>query len=272
MGNEEGTSNGGGIEGTEGFHYLKSEAMNSSRPPSSATTAPKGLGMQLDKSHRTNQFLESLYWDTRQLNPMHTQQLPDRCCSITVRHPLMVVGTAYHNLIVFNLQNPQQPLAAREYASSTIIRTCLAVVDISNGAKDLIDKEVLLSIKVLIIASTCFHQPHRHSFGSMGANGSTGPEAVAAVEKNAALLTVRAGSRDLSAIPSICNVSAALQYVAPGSDVCGRFEFRIEVNLNAMTHLRIWKPILKNASTLAEKFSMEVTQDLCLSVLPQIAA
>ena len=30
MGDEEGTSNGGGTEGTEGFHYLKSEAMNSS--------------------------------------------------------------------------------------------------------------------------------------------------------------------------------------------------------------------------------------------------
>lgn len=28
MGDEEGTSNGGGTEGTEGFHYLKSEAMN----------------------------------------------------------------------------------------------------------------------------------------------------------------------------------------------------------------------------------------------------
>ncbi|KAF3952358.1 hypothetical protein CMV_022077 [Castanea mollissima] len=44
------------------------------------------------------------------------------------------------------------------------------------------------------------------------------------------------------------------------------FEFRIEVNLDAMTHLRIWKPIMKNASTLAEKISMEVTQDLCLSI------
>ena len=48
----------------------------------------------------------------------------------------------------------------------------------------------------------------------MGANGSTGPEAVTAAEKNAALLTARAGSRDLSAIPSICRVSAALQYPA----------------------------------------------------------
>lgn len=28
MGDEEGTSNGGGAEGTVGFHYLKSEAMN----------------------------------------------------------------------------------------------------------------------------------------------------------------------------------------------------------------------------------------------------
>nr|POE83200.1 coatomer subunit delta-2 [Quercus suber] len=54
MGDEEGTSNSAGTEGTEGFHYLKS------RPPSSATAPPKGLGMQLDKSQRTNQFLESL--------------------------------------------------------------------------------------------------------------------------------------------------------------------------------------------------------------------
>ncbi|KAF3969997.1 hypothetical protein CMV_006258 [Castanea mollissima] len=37
---------------------------------------------------------------------VHIQQLPDRCYSFTVRHPLMVVGTADCNLIVFNLQNP----------------------------------------------------------------------------------------------------------------------------------------------------------------------
>ncbi|KAL4596191.1 hypothetical protein ACB092_12G146800 [Castanea dentata] len=47
---------------------------------------------------------------------------------------------------------------------------------------------------------------------------------------------------------------------------------RLFLNPHAKTHLRIWKPILKNATTLAKKFSMEVTQDLCLSVLPQIAA
>ncbi|KAJ9561358.1 hypothetical protein OSB04_006518 [Centaurea solstitialis] len=47
------------------------------------------------------------YWDLRQPNPVHTQQLPERCYALTVRHPLMVVGTADRNLIVFNLQNPQ---------------------------------------------------------------------------------------------------------------------------------------------------------------------
>ena len=48
----------------------------------------------------------------------------------------------------------------------------------------------------------------------MGANGSTGSEAIAAAEKNVALLTARAGSLDLSTIPSIFHVSAALQYAA----------------------------------------------------------
>ncbi|KAF5205087.1 Augmin subunit [Thalictrum thalictroides] len=48
----------------------------------------------------------------------------------------------------------------------------------------------------------------------MGANGSTGPEAIAAAEKIAAVLTARASARDPSEIPSICRVSAALQYHA----------------------------------------------------------
>lgn len=47
------------------------------------------------------------YWDTRQPNPVHTQQLPDRCYALSVLHPLMVVATADRNLVVFNLQNPQ---------------------------------------------------------------------------------------------------------------------------------------------------------------------
>ena len=45
--------------------------------------------------------------NTRQPNPVHIQQLPEHCYELTVRHPLMVVGTADRNLVVFNLQNPQ---------------------------------------------------------------------------------------------------------------------------------------------------------------------
>lgn len=36
----------------------------------------------------------------------------------------------------------QQPLAAREYASTTIIPACTIVMDLSNSAKDLIEREV----------------------------------------------------------------------------------------------------------------------------------
>jgi mRNA export factor len=50
---------------------------------------------------------ECRYWDTRQQNPAHTQQLPERCYAMSVRHPLMVVATADRNIVVYNLANPQ---------------------------------------------------------------------------------------------------------------------------------------------------------------------
>lgn len=111
----------------------------------------------------------------------------------------------------------QQPLAAREYASSTIIPACRVVIDISNGAKDLIDKEV----------SAFYRSPDNSLYmlpstpqALLESMGSSGLDAVVAAEKSAALLTARAGARDPSAIPSICRVSAALQYPAglEGSD------------------------------------------------------
>lgn len=49
---------------------------------------------------------------------------------------------------------------------------------------------------------------------AMGASGPPGQEAVTNAEVSAAILTARAGARDPSAIPSICRVSAALQYPA----------------------------------------------------------
>ncbi|KAA8547877.1 hypothetical protein F0562_004306 [Nyssa sinensis] len=114
----------------------------------------------------------------------------------------------------------QQPLAAREYAASTIIPACTVVVDISNSAKDLIDKEMSAFYRSPDNSLYMLPSTPQVLLESMGANGSAGPEAVAAAEKNAALLTARAGARDPSAIPSICRISAALQYPAglEGSD------------------------------------------------------
>ncbi|XP_059641277.1 AUGMIN subunit 5 [Cornus florida] len=114
----------------------------------------------------------------------------------------------------------QQPLSAREYASSTIIPACTVVVDISNNAKDLNDEEVSAFYRSPDNSLYMLPSTPQALLESMGANGSTGPESVAAAEKSAALLTARAGARDPSAIPSICRISAALQYPAglEGSD------------------------------------------------------
>ncbi|KAK3019148.1 hypothetical protein RJ639_002879 [Escallonia herrerae] len=114
----------------------------------------------------------------------------------------------------------QQPLAAREYASSTIVPVCTVVAEISNSAKDLIDNEVSAFYQSPDNSLYMLPSTPQALLESMGANGSTGPEAVAVAEKSAAMLTARAGARDPSAIPSICRVSAALQYPAglEGSD------------------------------------------------------
>lgn len=47
------------------------------------------------------------YWDMRQANPVHTQQLPERVYAMDCVHPLLVVGTADRTIQVFNLQSPQ---------------------------------------------------------------------------------------------------------------------------------------------------------------------
>ncbi|KAI3872441.1 hypothetical protein MKW92_043113 [Papaver armeniacum] len=48
------------------------------------------------------------YWDLRKPTPVHTQQLPERCYALSVNYPLMVVGTADENLIVFDLTKSQE--------------------------------------------------------------------------------------------------------------------------------------------------------------------
>lgn len=114
----------------------------------------------------------------------------------------------------------QHPLAAREYSSNTIIPACIAVQSKGSEAHDIIEKEVAAFHRSPDNRLYMLPATPQALLDSMGVSGSTGPEAVAAAEKNAELLTARAGARDPSAIPSICRISAALQYHAglEGSD------------------------------------------------------
>jgi hypothetical protein len=70
-------------------------------------------------------FLEYKYWDTRQAQPSHIQQLPERCYALAVDYPLMVVGTADRQLIVYNPQNPQVRLFYLLSLINTIWATCI---------------------------------------------------------------------------------------------------------------------------------------------------
>lgn len=108
----------------------------------------------------------------------------------------------------------QQPLVAREYAARTIIPVCTAVTEISANSKDLIERELSAFHQSLDNHLYMLPATPQALLESMGINGATGAEALATAEKNAALLTARAGARDPSAIPSICRISAALQYHA----------------------------------------------------------
>ncbi|KAL0954534.1 hypothetical protein HGRIS_003501 [Hohenbuehelia grisea] len=49
------------------------------------------------------------YWDLRTPNPVATVQLPDRCYSMDVQYPLMVVGCAERHIQIFNLSQPATP-------------------------------------------------------------------------------------------------------------------------------------------------------------------
>jgi len=59
--------------------------------------------------HKTPKKLPDLrmqYWDLRSSAPVATVELPDRCYSLDVQYPLMVVGTAERHVQIFNLSNP----------------------------------------------------------------------------------------------------------------------------------------------------------------------
>ncbi|KAJ7911494.1 WD40-repeat-containing domain protein [Mycena leptocephala] len=46
------------------------------------------------------------YWDLRTPSPIASVQLPERCYSMDVQYPFMVVGTAERHIQVYNLTNP----------------------------------------------------------------------------------------------------------------------------------------------------------------------
>ncbi|SGY32640.1 BQ5605_C002g01391 [Microbotryum silenes-dioicae] len=49
------------------------------------------------------------YWDMRQPTPAAQVQLPERCYTLDVTYPLMVVGTAERHCLIFNLNQPTTP-------------------------------------------------------------------------------------------------------------------------------------------------------------------
>jgi hypothetical protein len=53
------------------------------------------------------------YWDMRTPNPVSTVQLPERCYTLDISYPLMVVGTAERHVLIFNLTNPTTPFKVR---------------------------------------------------------------------------------------------------------------------------------------------------------------
>ncbi|XP_021813386.1 protein RAE1-like isoform X2 [Prunus avium] len=103
------------------------------------------------------------YWDVRQPNPVHTQQLPERCYALSVRYPLMVVGTADRNLIVFDLQNPQ--------VGSIEGRVGVQHLDEKQNDKNFTFKCHREGTRIYSVNSLNFHPVH-HTFTTAGSDGS----------------------------------------------------------------------------------------------------
>ncbi|KAF9266506.1 Poly(A)+ RNA export protein [Marasmius fiardii PR-910] len=49
------------------------------------------------------------YWDLRSAQPVASVTLPERCYTLDVQYPLMVVGTAERHIQIYNLTNPTAP-------------------------------------------------------------------------------------------------------------------------------------------------------------------
>ncbi|KAJ3677458.1 hypothetical protein LUZ60_003182 [Juncus effusus] len=106
----------------------------------------------------------------------------------------------------------QQPIAAREYASRTILPACNSVVDLSTNSKDLIEREISAFSQSLDNSLYMLPATPQALLEALGGNGVTGAEAISAAEKTASVITAKAGSRDPTAIPSISRISSSLRH------------------------------------------------------------
>ena len=130
------------------------------------------------------------YWDLRSPNPVHTQQLPERVYALDCMHPLLVVGTANREILVFNLQQPQQvfkqlnsplkyqtrciscfPDATGYLIGSVEGRVAVHHVDDSLQSKNFTFKCHRDGSDVYAVNSISFH-PQFHTFSTAGSDGA----------------------------------------------------------------------------------------------------
>jgi hypothetical protein len=57
------------------------------------------------------------YWDLKGPNPIANVELPERCYTMDVQYPLMVIGTAERHIVIINLSNPTTIFKVRASAS-----------------------------------------------------------------------------------------------------------------------------------------------------------
>ncbi|KAI0692235.1 Poly(A)+ RNA export protein [Cytidiella melzeri] len=71
------------------------------------------------------------YWDLRTPNPVATVELPERCYSMDVKYPLLVVATANRHIQTFDLNNPTTPILSitSPLKNQTRVVTCFPSAD-----------------------------------------------------------------------------------------------------------------------------------------------
>lgn len=131
----------------------------------------------------------------------------------------------YTELIHLNLAAAsaweQHVQRAIEYSATLVIPLCQRVQQKAGDAHDLLEREVAIFQRVPDNRLYMLPSTTQALLDSMGAGSASGPESLAAAERNADLLTAKAGARDPSAIPSICRINAVTQHITgyDGQDV-----------------------------------------------------